>query len=51
MSKSRILYVQKYLEEYTDEEHQVTLADISEYLKNQGIESSPKTFLRDIEEL
>jgi predicted DNA-binding transcriptional regulator YafY len=51
MSKSRILYVQKFLEEYTDEEHQVTLADISEYLKSQGIESSPKTLLRDIEEL
>jgi predicted DNA-binding transcriptional regulator YafY len=36
---------------YTDEEHQVTLAEISEYLKKQGIESSPKTLLRDIEEL
>ncbi len=47
--KSRILYIKRFLEEQTDEEHQATLADIITWLTAQGISGNRKTVAQDIE--
>ena len=49
--KSRILYIRKFLEEYTDELHPVTVNDIRNHLESIGIETSRHTITREIEQL
>ena len=47
--KSRILYVKRYLEEQTDEDHPATVADILAYLEAGGVTASRHSITRDIE--
>jgi len=49
--KIRILYVYKYLIQHTDEEHPATIADITAYLKTEGISAGRKTISADIDHL
>jgi predicted DNA-binding transcriptional regulator YafY len=49
--KSRILYVKRYLETQSDEQHQVTLNDIIEYLSGEGIKAERRTVTQDIAQL
>lgn len=51
LSKSRILYILKYLWENTDEEHFATTTDIVAYLESVGISCDRKTVPGDIEKL
>lgn len=46
--KSRILYIKRFLEEQTDEEHPVTLTNILEYLNGVGITANRRTVMLDI---
>ncbi len=48
---NRTLIILKYLWETTDESHPVSLADISEYLKQHEISADPRTLRKDIEQL
>ena len=47
--KSRILYIKRYLEENSDEQHQKTVTDILAHLTGQGITATRKTVAQDIE--
>jgi predicted DNA-binding transcriptional regulator YafY len=47
--KSRILYIKKYLESQTDENHPATMTDILAYLEKEGIPASRKTVKQDID--
>ena len=47
--KSRILYINRYLEENTDEEHPATIAEIMACLSENGIPSSRQAVARDID--
>ena len=47
--KSRIMYIKRFLEEQTGEEHPATVADIIAYLSGEGIPASDKTIKLDIE--
>ena len=49
--KNRLLYVQRFLTEQTDEEHPATLTDILAYLTGVGISANRKTVMHDIEQL
>jgi len=49
--KSRILHLKRYLEEYADELHPVTMPKILNHLKNEGISASRKTVTQDISQL
>jgi len=49
--KNRILYVKRFLEEQTDEQHPATIADILEYLSGIGITAHRRTVMLDIEQL
>jgi len=49
--KSRILYVKRYLEEYSDELHPAVVSDIVGYLSNEGITAHGRTVELDIEQL
>jgi predicted DNA-binding transcriptional regulator YafY len=49
--KSRILYIKRYLEEYADELHPVTVSDILTHLESVGIETSRHSVMREIEQL
>jgi len=49
--KSRILYVNKYLEEYSDELHPATVTDIIAHLGTVGMTASRPTIIREIEQL
>jgi len=49
--RSRILYVKRYLEEQTDEDHPTTAAEILVYLESEDIPASRQTVARDIEQL
>ncbi|MDR0818586.1 MAG: WYL domain-containing protein [Oscillospiraceae bacterium] len=49
--KSRVLYIKKYLEEQTDENHPASMTDILAYLEAEGIVASRKTVAPDIEQL
>lgn len=49
--KSRILYVKRFLEEQTDEEHPATVADILAYLSSLGIAAHRRTVMLDIGQL
>lgn len=50
-TKSRILYILKYLWKNTDEEHYATTADIIAYLNENGISCDRKTIPNDIAKL
>lgn len=47
--KNRLLYVQRYLLEQTDESHPVTAADILAFLAEEGITASGRTVVQDID--
>ena len=47
--KSRILYIKRFLEEQTDEDHPAAIADIIGYLDGEGITATRKTVSQDIE--
>ena len=47
----RILYVKKYLEEHSDENHFVSMHEILEYLDNQRIPANPKSVRDDLKAL
>ena len=49
--KNRILYIKRFLEEQTDDDHTATLADILAYLTAAGIETSRYTVARELEQL
>jgi predicted DNA-binding transcriptional regulator YafY len=49
--KSRIIYIQKYLFEHTDEDHPATVTDIMDYLSREGIPATRKTLTHDIEQI
>ena len=51
MFKSRILYIKQFLEEYADELHPVTVADILAHLETVGVETSRHTVARELEQL
>jgi hypothetical protein len=46
--KRRILYLKKYLESQTDENHPAAMTDILAYLEKEGIPASRKTVKQDI---
>lgn len=46
--KSRLLYIQRFLETQTDETHPVTIPDILAYLDGLGIQAGRKTVADDI---
>ena len=48
-NKSKILYIKRFLEENTDEEHPVVISDILAYLKTVGVETSRFTVARELE--
>ncbi len=50
-NNSRILYILKLLEEYTDEQHPMSITDIVEYLDKQEIKAHRRTIMTDIESL
>lgn len=50
-SKSRLLYILKYLWQHTDAEHYATTADILAFLKGNGISCDRKTIPGDIAKL
>jgi len=47
--KSRILYIMRFLEEQTDEEHPAVISDILAYLETVGIETSRFTVARELD--
>ena len=49
--KNRILYIKRFLEEQTDEEHPATVANILAYLSGIGIVAHHRTVMLDIEQL
>lgn len=49
--KQKILFLLRILFEHTDGEHAMTLAELSEELARQGIESERKSLYRDLEAL
>ena len=49
--KSRILYIKRFLEEYADELHPVTVNDILAHLEALGVETSRHTVMRELEQL
>ena len=51
-NKRRILYIKEFLEENTDEDHSVMMADIKKYLWNKHyIEVDRKTIINDLRAL
>ncbi len=51
MQKSKLLYIMKYLETHSDEEHMVTIEDIVSYLDSKGIKAERKSLYDDFEQL
>ena len=49
--KQKILYIARYLMEHTDEEHGVSMSELIEHLKRNGIEAERKSIYGDMEEL
>ena len=49
--KSRILYIKRFLETQTDENHPATMPDILSYLESESIPASRKTVAEDIRQL
>lgn len=48
---NRIIYILKYLHEYSDEEHYLTIHQIIEHLESLGIHTYRQTVISDIEEI
>ena len=46
--KSRILYIKRFPEEHTDEEHTAVISDILAYLEAEGVAASRHSIARDI---
>ncbi len=51
MQKSKLLYIMKYLETHSDEEHTVTVEDIVSHLDSKGIKAERKSLYDDFEQL
>ena len=51
MQKSKLLYIMKFLETHSDEEHTVTIEDIVSYLDSKGINAERKSLYDDFEQL
>ena len=51
MQKSKLLYILKFLETHSDEEHTVTIEDIVSYLDSKGISAERKSLYDDFEQL
>lgn len=49
--KLKLLYLEKILQEETDEEHGLTMAQLTDRLRAQGISADRKTLYQDLEEL
>jgi len=49
--RSRILRIQKYMEEYADEQHPVTITDILAHLETENIDASRSTVARELDQL
>jgi len=49
--KSRILYVKRFLDEHTDEEHPTGIVEIIAFLADEGIAATRKTVAQDIVQL
>ena len=47
--KLKLLVLKDYLEQYSDEEHPVSISDILTYLEQQGIPAERKSIYRDIQ--
>ena len=47
--KLKILYLAKFLQEHTDEEHTATMSDMLRYLEQQGISAERKAIYDDLE--
>ena len=50
-TKSRALYILKYLWLYTDDEHPASISDLTDYLAKNGMEAHRTTVSADIAEL
>jgi predicted DNA-binding transcriptional regulator YafY len=50
-NKNRLLLIQKYLWEQTDEAHPASIADIQAYLENNGLAAHRRTITGDIDQL
>lgn len=50
-SKSRLLYIKQFLESQTDEQHPMTLTEITTSIQKAGFSCCPKTVKKDIEQL
>lgn len=50
-TKSRALYILKYLWLYTDDEHPASISDLTGYLAKNGMEAHRTTVSADIAEL
>ncbi len=49
--KLKILYIEQYLREHTDEQHPASTAELISYLEKNGIPAERKSIYRDIENL
>ena len=49
-TKSRALYILKYLWLYTDDEHPASISDLTDYLAKNGMEAHRTTVSADIAE-
>lgn len=49
--KAKLLYLLRYLENYTDEEHRVTMEEIIQYLSSKDIQAERKSIYADLESL
>ncbi|GHU87695.1 hypothetical protein FACS1894202_02440 [Clostridia bacterium] len=49
--KSRILYIKRFLEEHTDENHPATAGEIAAHLESSGVSGNSRTIVQDINEL
>ena len=49
--QSRILYIKRFMEEYADEQHPVSVSDILAHLEAERIDASRQTVTRELEQL
>jgi len=49
--KSKILYIKRFLEEYADEQHPVTVSDIYVHLEVVGTPTTRYTVARELEKI
>lgn len=50
-TKNRLLYIKQFLETQTDEQHSMTLAEITDSMKQAGFPCCHKTIKNDIKQL